>query len=91
MDSGFQPALVVVPDDLTYLVDHLRNRLKRRGPVNRGFEPLPEAFDWIIPTATLYLALGLSPLSMCKIGVVITPLQPGHQREDVYNLRQPQG
>jgi hypothetical protein len=45
----------------------------------------------INPTATLYLALGLSPLSMCKIGVVITPLQPGHQREDVCNLRQPQG
>ena len=48
MESGLQPTLVVVPDDLTYLVDHLRNRLKRRGPVNRGFEPLPEAFDWII-------------------------------------------
>jgi hypothetical protein len=43
------------------------------------------------PTATLYLALSLSPLSMCKIGIVITPLQPGHQREDVCNLRQPQG
>src|SRR5262245_42116635 len=43
------------------------------------------------PTATLYLALGLSSLSMRKIGVMIAPLQPGHQCEDVCNLRQPQG
>jgi hypothetical protein len=48
MDSGLQPALVVVPDDLTDLADHLRNRLKRRGTINRSFESLPEAFDRII-------------------------------------------
>ena len=48
VDSGCQPALVVVPDELTYLVAHLRHRLKRCGPVNRGFEPLPEAFDRLI-------------------------------------------
>jgi hypothetical protein len=48
VDSGLQPALVVVPDDLTDLVDHLRNRLQRPGPVNRRFEPLPEACDRIL-------------------------------------------
>jgi len=34
-------------------------------------------FDLASPTTTLYLALGLSALSMRKVGTVIALLQPG--------------
>ena len=43
------------------------------------------------PTATLYLALGLASFSMRKIGVMIAPLQPGNELEDVFNSVRPQG
>jgi hypothetical protein len=37
-----------MPDELTYPIDDGVNRVKRRRPVHFGFEPLPEAFDWVI-------------------------------------------
>jgi hypothetical protein len=37
------------------------------------------------PTASLYSALSLTPLSVRKIRTVIALLHPGNQREDVFN------
>jgi hypothetical protein len=39
----------------------------------------------IIPTATLYLALSLTPLFVCEIRAVIAPLDPGHAGKDILN------
>jgi hypothetical protein len=44
----------------------------------------------IIPTTPLYLALGLSPLSMRKVGLVIAPLDPCDQRQHVIYRHGPQ-
>jgi hypothetical protein len=43
------------------------------------------------PYTALYLAFGLSPLSVRKIRTVIALLHPGDEREDVFNRRRPQG
>jgi hypothetical protein len=44
----------------------------------------------IIATVLFYLAFGLSPLSVRKIGTVIAPLHPRNQLQDVVNRRYPQ-
>lgn len=48
MDGRRQPALMVMPHDLPDPGDDVVNGSKRRRPVDRGFEPLPEPFDGII-------------------------------------------
>src|SRR5262249_20669107 len=43
------------------------------------------------PTATLDLALSLTPLFVRKIRAVIAPLDPGHNGEDLLNRRHAKG
>ena len=43
------------------------------------------------PTATLDLALSLTPLFVRQIRAVIAPLDPGHKGEDLLNRRRTQG
>ena len=48
MDRRRQPPLMVMPDELTDLLEHVRNRVEGGRPIDLGFEPLPEALDRII-------------------------------------------
>ena len=76
-------------------VDRLRKawkKLVRRQPYRTIWRGGAYAIECVNnPTTTHYLALSLSPLSMRKIGVVIAPLQPGNQLEDVFNAVRPHG
>jgi hypothetical protein len=44
----------------------------------KGYQFLSNSISQISPTATLYLAFGLTPLSMREIRTVITPLYPSN-------------
>ena len=48
MDRRRQPPLIVMPDELTDLPEHVLNRLEGCCPIDLGFEPLPEALDRIV-------------------------------------------
>ena len=39
---------MIMPNELTDLADDVVNRIKRCGPIDLGFQPLPEAFDGIV-------------------------------------------
>jgi Tn3 transposase DDE domain len=39
---------MIMPNELTDLADDVVNRIKRCGPIDLGFTPLPEAFDGIV-------------------------------------------
>ena len=45
----------------------------------------------INPTATLYLTLSLTSLSVREIRAMIAPLDPGHVGKDLLNRRRAQG
>ena len=48
MDCRRQPPLIVMPDELTDLPEHGLKRVEGCRPIDLGFEPLPEALDWIV-------------------------------------------
>ena len=48
MDRRRQPPLIVIPDELTDLPEHVLNGVEGCCPIHFGFEPLPEALDRII-------------------------------------------
>ena len=48
MDRRRQPPLIVMPDELTDLPEHVLNRVEGGRPIDLGFEPLPEALDRIV-------------------------------------------
>ena len=48
MDRRRQPPLIVMPDELTDLPEHVLNRVEGCRPIDLGFEPLPEALDRIV-------------------------------------------
>jgi hypothetical protein len=48
MDGRRQPALMVMPDELTHLAENGVNRVKGCCPIDFRFEPPPEAFNGII-------------------------------------------
>ena len=48
VDRRRQPPLIVMPDELTDLPEHVLNRVEGGRPVDLGFEPLPEALDRIV-------------------------------------------
>ena len=39
---------MIMPHELTDLADDVVNRIKRCGPIDLGFQPLPEAFDGVV-------------------------------------------
>ena len=39
---------MIMPNELTHLVDDVVNRVKRRCSIRLGFEPLPETFDRVL-------------------------------------------
>jgi hypothetical protein len=43
-----QPAGMIMPNELTHLVDDVVHRIKRRGPIRLDFEPLPETFARVL-------------------------------------------
>jgi hypothetical protein len=48
VDRRRQPPLIVMPDELTDLPEHVLNGVEGCCPIHFGFEPLPEALDWIL-------------------------------------------
>ena len=48
MDRRRQPPLIVMPDALTDLPEHVLNGVEGGCPIHFGFEPLPEALAWMI-------------------------------------------
>jgi hypothetical protein len=47
-------------------------------------------YQVLTPSASLYVALGLSPLSVGQIGTVIAPLHPGHEGQQLLKRICPQ-
>lgn len=45
MDRRRQPPLMVMPDALADLPEHVLHRIEGGRPIDLGFEPLPEALD----------------------------------------------
>ena len=48
VDCRRQPPLIVMPDELTDLPEHVLNGVEGGRPIDLGFEPLPEALDRIV-------------------------------------------
>ena len=48
MDRRGQPPLIVMPDELTDLPEHVFKRVEGGRPIDLGFEPLPKALDRIV-------------------------------------------
>jgi hypothetical protein len=48
VDRRRQPPLMVMPDELTDLPEHVRNGVEGCRPLDLGFEPLPEALERIV-------------------------------------------
>ena len=77
VDRGGQPALVVMPDHLTYLADNLVDSIECHGPIDLGFEPLPETFDGIILRGIRRQMLESNPVMVVdkpRHGKIILPL-----------------
>jgi hypothetical protein len=48
VDGRRQPPLIVMPDELPDLPEHVLKRVEGCRPIYLGFEPLPEALDGIV-------------------------------------------
>ena len=61
VDRRCQPPLIVMPDELTDLPEHVVNCVEGGRPIDLGFEPLPEALDRIVLRGIRLQVLQLNP------------------------------